>query len=354
MSEGAVSTNNSTMHKTTARRIPWVDILRGFLMFFVIYAHTTTNQDINNYIYSFHMPAFFLVSGMTFAFNKERRILPYLKKKLLALIVPYFLLNLYVSPIWYWTTQFGAEPQQKLWQLAVGVLLSNKATGFRMASNTTWFICCLFLADLFFFFIWRKCRTDIAVVLGCVLVTTSAYACGIVARPGAGPWHVETAFTAMIFILGGYLFLKYHEKIEAFLDRIGMARTVLLILLLFAIGFMLFFRNGRVSMIADSYNNLGYFYGSAFATTLGIALSFMLASRKAGFVKGMTLVNQVGKYTLPYIAFQVPLMRVLRHYIPFFGNEADWHRFVLSLVVFFGFLPVAMVIQNYLIPKRKK
>ena len=107
-------------------------------------------------------------------------------------------------------------------------------------------------------------------------------------------------------------------------------------------------------MIADFYNNLGYFYGSAFATTFGIAISFMLASRKAGFVKGMALVNQVGKYTLPYIAFQVPLMRVLRHYIPFFGNQADWHRFVLSLVVFFGFLPVAMVIQNYLIPKRRK
>ena len=340
--------------KQTARRIPWVDILRGFLMFFVIYAHTTTNQDINNYIYSFHMPAFFVVSGMTFAFNKERSILPYLKKKVLALVVPYFLLNLYVSPIWYWTTQFGAEPSQKLWQLAVGVLLSNKATGFRMASNTTWFICCLFLADLFFFLIWRKCRSDVAVVIGCLLVTGTAYACGILAKPGGGIWHVETAFTAMIFIMGGYLFLKYNDRIEAFLGRIGKVKTVLLILLLFAIGFMFFFWNGRVSMIADSYQNLGYFYGSAFATTFGIALCFILASRKNGFLKGMTLVNQVGKYTLPYIAFQVPLMRVLRHYIPFFGNEADWHRFVLSLVVFFGFLPVAMVIQNYLIPKRKK
>lgn len=337
----------------TARRIPWVDILRGFLMFFVIYAHTTTNQNLNDYIYSFHMPAFFAVSGMTFAFNKERAIIPYLKKKLLALIVPYFLLNLYVSPIWYWTTQFGAEPKQKLWQLAVGVLLSNKATGFRMASNTTWFIACLFLADLFFFLVWRKCKNDIAVVVGCLLVTGSAYACGILARPGAGIWHVETAFTAMIFLLGGYLFLKYHERVEAFLDRIGKAR-ILLIFMLFAIGFMLFYRNGRISMIADSYRNLGYFYGSAFATTFGIAITFMLASRKNGFLKGMTLVNQVGKNTLPYIAFQVPLMRVLRHYIPFFGNEADWHRFVLSLVVFFGFLPAAMAIQKYLIPKKRK
>lgn len=330
-----------------------MDILRGFLMFFVIYAHTTTNQDLNNYIYSFHMPAFFVVSGMTFSFNKERAVIPYLKKKLLALIVPYFLLNLYVSPIWYWTTQFGAEPPQKLWQLAVGVLLSNKATGFRMASNTTWFICCLFLADLFFFLIWRKFKNDAAVVVACLVVTASAYACGILVKPGGGIWHVETAFTAMIFFLGGYLFLKYNERIEDFLRQTG-KKSVLLIILLFAVGFMLFFWNGRVSMIADSYQNLGYFYGSAFATTLGISLSFILASEKAGFLKGMTVVNQIGKYTLPYIAFQVPLMRVLRHYIPFFGDTADWHRFVLSLVVFFGFLPVAMVIQNYLIPKKTK
>jgi fucose 4-O-acetylase-like acetyltransferase len=40
-------------------RIMWIDIMRGLLMFWVIFGHITEDKAQIVYIYSFHMPAYF-------------------------------------------------------------------------------------------------------------------------------------------------------------------------------------------------------------------------------------------------------------------------------------------------------
>ncbi len=337
------------VEKKTTGRILWLDIMRGFLMFLVVYAHITTNQAVNDYIYSFHMPAFFILSGMTFAFNKETRILAYLKKRLVGLVIPYFLLNLYVTPIWYWNLPFGFEASQSWQRLVIGILLSNKKTGFRMASNTTWFITCLFVADMMFFLIWRFCKKELRITIAAVAVTALAYVCGILRRPGGGIWHVETAFTAMIFILAGYLVMKHISGLDAVLKKAG-KMCIPIIIGLLAVGYVLHRANGRITMVGDEYGNLLFFYTCVFATTAAIMFFFMAASGSGRFLKVMHPVNLVGKNTLPYIGFQVPLMRVMRHYIPFFMDQRDSHRLLLALCFYFGFLPLAILIQKYLLP----
>ena len=164
----------TTQTEKPSVRIEWIDILRGLAMFLVCYAHMTVTDGINNYIYSFHMPLFFLISGLTFAFNKETRILPYIWKKIKGLVIPYFVLNVFVAPLYFWNAAVGLWPKQTVGQLALGILLSQKTTGFRMSSNTTWFITCLFLADILFFLFWKFCKKDrylvIALPVFCILL----------------------------------------------------------------------------------------------------------------------------------------------------------------------------------------
>ena len=68
-------------------RIVWIDIMRGLLMFWVIFGHITEDPDQINYIYSFHMPAYFFLTGMTFAFRKDRRTWPFIFDKVFGLLV---------------------------------------------------------------------------------------------------------------------------------------------------------------------------------------------------------------------------------------------------------------------------
>lgn len=52
------------------QRFDFIDVAKGIGMLFVIYAHVNYNKAVLIPIYSFHMPLFFIISGMMF--NRSR------------------------------------------------------------------------------------------------------------------------------------------------------------------------------------------------------------------------------------------------------------------------------------------
>ena len=57
--------NISLNHKT--ERLDWVDQVKGFTIFLVVYGHNFPFNE--KYIYSFHMPLFIMLAGF-FHYNK--------------------------------------------------------------------------------------------------------------------------------------------------------------------------------------------------------------------------------------------------------------------------------------------
>lgn len=75
-----------------------VDILKGIAILLVVIGHFSPVQQVENFIYSFHMPLFFFLSGITFWYsfgkkiNKEniKQLLPkMLAKRVCSLCLPY-------------------------------------------------------------------------------------------------------------------------------------------------------------------------------------------------------------------------------------------------------------------------
>lgn len=59
-----------------------IDIAKGFALFLVVLGHVVTmHHTIFRWIYAFHMPAFFFLSGMTFRPEKYPSCLDYIKKR---------------------------------------------------------------------------------------------------------------------------------------------------------------------------------------------------------------------------------------------------------------------------------
>jgi acyltransferase len=48
------------------KRIGWIDIAKGITILLVIVGHTLIGYKVNDYIYAFHMPLFFICSGLLF------------------------------------------------------------------------------------------------------------------------------------------------------------------------------------------------------------------------------------------------------------------------------------------------
>ena len=50
----------------TKQRISWIDVTKGIAIYLVILGHSLIGLKVNDYIFAFHMPLFFIASGLLF------------------------------------------------------------------------------------------------------------------------------------------------------------------------------------------------------------------------------------------------------------------------------------------------
>lgn len=78
-------------------RLTALDSLRGFGILLVVLGHTSRSAGLVSWIFSFHMPLFFIISGMLF---HERQFLDSFKKKVARLLIPYLFFGIVTFAYW--------------------------------------------------------------------------------------------------------------------------------------------------------------------------------------------------------------------------------------------------------------
>ncbi|HLC15852.1 MAG TPA: acyltransferase family protein, partial [Thermodesulfovibrionia bacterium] len=90
------------MKVKNANRLYWVDALKAIGIFFVVFGHTVgIEARVRDYIFSFHMPLFFFISG--FLLKKKHLEMPYVSfliKKGKELLTPYFVFGFLSYLFW--------------------------------------------------------------------------------------------------------------------------------------------------------------------------------------------------------------------------------------------------------------
>lgn len=96
----------------TQERIKYLDTMRAIGLFLVIAGHMAFDASETNFIYSFHMPLFFFVSGVLSAHIPQVSLIKFLRKILLAYLV-FFL----ISYLYFYGNPFHEEPLSLLKRL---------------------------------------------------------------------------------------------------------------------------------------------------------------------------------------------------------------------------------------------
>lgn len=156
---------------TKKGRILYLDIAKGIGMLLVVIGHTEyVSASIRQYISSFHMPLFFLISGVLIWYKEEEyKEWEYLfEKKVSRLLVPYFLFSIFylviessrllIKDLEGWSTIFRGIYQSICLQ-GVSVL---------------WFLPALFLSEMIFIWI-RKNSNHVQTVWCLVALFISIY-----------------------------------------------------------------------------------------------------------------------------------------------------------------------------------
>ena len=137
---------NASLAGSSRGYIPWLDYAKIIGIFLMIWGHAAhSSPGVRLYIWSFHMPLFFIISGMLY---KPLTLKETLKKDWRTLAVPYFLLNFvcwaYLFAV---LTVKGLMSITWLTQTGGAILfgLGYETGHFQPVSTACWFIYALFL-----------------------------------------------------------------------------------------------------------------------------------------------------------------------------------------------------------------
>ena len=75
-------------------RIEWIDIAKGMAIFLMVCGHTSIPENLSNWIWSFHMPLFFIVSGMLFYPERYNSFVAFEQKRCRTLLLPWLVFTL--------------------------------------------------------------------------------------------------------------------------------------------------------------------------------------------------------------------------------------------------------------------
>ena len=319
------------------RRILWLDQLKAVGFYCVILGHMSIPTAFANWIYSFHMPLFFLVSGFTFNLAKTAQApaKDYLPKLFKRLIIPYFWIELICLCFSFLNTVLIRGQQLHLMKNLLGILVGNGLI-LPYPTRPMYFALVLFLAQVLLWAILKLTRgNQIAVfALTLALCTFSVLTVG---KPMV--WRVNVVPMAMLLILCGTLLRKLYDRLQTPIETGNPVWLYLCGAVLFAAGFVLQYYNGRLSMAGNRYGHIipvGLL--AAVLTTCALAL-FLI---RLPVPKGMAII---GQNTFFYMGFHRPLITLLENLFPSV-RETWWFLTAGSLAIFFGLVPVVLLVNK--------
>ena len=167
----------------SSQRLEYIDIAKGIGIFLVVIGHCVDRGGLPSiYIFSFHMPLFFILSGLCFNEKKYSDFLPFFKKRVRTLFLPL----IYFSVILLLLTALVGNDFYTIENLSKG--------RFHCA---LWFICVLFFTELFYWFInhvFRQITIKIVILLFCLFIGVALDRWGILL-----PFSICTVWSATFF-----------------------------------------------------------------------------------------------------------------------------------------------------------
>lgn len=206
------------MNNKSKIRISYVDIVKFIGIFLLLIEHSgnwiTLDGSYNNlkiWICSFHMPLFFIVSGLVISDKPVKTVKEFaniLDKRIKNLIIPYI--------IWCLIYQNGLNPDFYL-----GVLYgTNTSLGMAQTNQVLWFLPAMFVSMIMFQLVVNingiiRIKKYIKVIMFIEAMVLSAISIFLkLYRGNLGmPWGIDIAFMGCSFIIFGFLLKEYIDRL---------------------------------------------------------------------------------------------------------------------------------------------
>lgn len=276
------------------KRIDYIDIAKAIGIYFVILGHTVdANTYIKSVLYSFHMPLFFMISGMVIKKRTNFQLQEQIKKRAFVLLIPFFI----------WGTIYAKFSFVHLMQISYG---SREMLVLAGSLTSLWFLPCLFLVSCFSEFIVSKYSRKQISICVLVLVVVGFFVPHL--NTYGYPFGADVAIYATAFSLCGYM-------VKNDIDIKKKAGAIILLLAVFIVSLN---ANdvGYVLMAQASYGNKLLFFISAICGSFIVLMLSVLISK----IDSKKWFIAIGKYTLGIFLIHKPIILMVKKIFMVLGS----------------------------------
>jgi fucose 4-O-acetylase-like acetyltransferase len=189
---------------TEKKRIKYIDIAKGIGILFVIISHSKFNQYhyltiLSNIGWTFHMPLFFILSGL--CFRKKGKEITYALLK--RLVVPfYFTVLLFI--VFYLVTGHIDESKEWIWGGVYGSGVTYSTPFYIKGVGAIWFLLALFWAKIFLNYIVHL-PEHLVLVLVALLTYWGVFSYSLFVLP----LEIQNGCIGLLYLYIGFLANKY-------------------------------------------------------------------------------------------------------------------------------------------------
>lgn len=256
-----------------SQRFEWIDIAKGFACLLVIVGHTISPESaLYRYIFSFHMPLFFILAGYTF---KPKPLMSLVTSSAKRLLVPYTIVFL----LWHGMLALKSGPitGQSILSLTLTYIFASGIdleTPEVVAVGMAWFLVVLFVARILFNIAAtaaQRSKKPLA-VLGILSLTSLALGYSLGARLGIYlPFSFDIALVAIFFMYVGYAAKQ--------LDLFSKIKSKWLALPISVLLWLVASSNSSLELATRAYHNVALALIAAIAGTLSVCLAAAVLSK---------------------------------------------------------------------------
>lgn len=292
------------------KRLDYIDIAKGIGMLAIIWGHIMERGPTNVFVYSFHIPLFFFMSGMVFHREKYGSFREFALRKIRTLVIPYLLFSFLTWAVW---VLYSIAAHSNVAGYAGPLLqtfFAQGSGGYLVHNVPLWFVTCLLAVEILYYFISGADRDAVVLIL-----------CGILAavswlfEKGSFlfdfkllPWSLGAAFSGIVFYAAGNLAAR-NGLTERVRDLCG-TRTLLCwiaLILMTAVLAFLSAANGHVSMGHEQYGaSRLLFYVNGFTGT-GCVLLFSMLTEKYSSSRALSCIKWIGLNSLYFMFIENPV-----------------------------------------------
>lgn len=273
-----------------AYRVAWLDVARAIGIYAIYLGHFGEEAGpAYRFVFQFHVPLFFFLSGCAETYNKEEAVFGNLKRNVKTILLPAYFFAV-LSLIIYVINVNADLTEVRIWgQLIIKGLVRNT-----YLAASLWFLTCLFIVKSIFALLKKMKKWYWFVAAGIFMFLIAEY--GMSPRPIDSPryyYNLDSACYYMHFYIIGFLAYPYlKEWLEKTRSIVKSAKTVIAVGLLGYAGLMYFQINVLSyipihNMIADSGLRM-------LKTYLMIGAVIMLAY----YLQEVEVLSKIGQDTL--------------------------------------------------------